>query len=55
MVNHRKRTIYIDSDLDKDFAKTAIDEEVTYSELASDAFKAYLLTLKKKGGKSGVK
>ncbi len=52
MGNHRKRTIYIDSNLDKDFAKTAIDEEATYSTLATQAFKAYLLTLKKKGGKS---
>ena len=27
----RKRTIYIDTDLDKEFAKAAIDAEVTYS------------------------
>ena len=52
MRGNRKRTIYIDSDLDKDFAKTAIDVEVTYSELATQAFKAYLLTLKKKSAKS---
>jgi hypothetical protein len=48
----RKRTIYIDSDLDKEFAKAAIDAEVAYSKLAGDVFRSYLQTLKKKGAKS---
>jgi hypothetical protein len=30
----RKRTIYIDVDLDKEFAKAANDAEVTYSKMA---------------------
>ena len=31
----RKRTIYIDSDLDKEFAKAAIDAELTFSKMRS--------------------
>jgi hypothetical protein len=42
--------IYIDSDLDKEFAKAAIDAEVTYSNLAEDVFRSHLQTLKKKRG-----
>jgi hypothetical protein len=38
----RKRTIYIDSDLDKEFAKAAIDAEVPYSKMAEDVFRQYL-------------
>jgi hypothetical protein len=48
----RKRTIYIDTDLDKEFAKAAIDAEVAYSNLAEDVLRSYLQTLKKKGTKS---
>ena len=46
----RKRTIYIDTDLDKEFAKVAIDAEVAYSKLAEEVFRSYLQTLKKKRG-----
>ncbi len=45
----RKRTIYIDSDLDKEFAKAAIDAELTFSKMAEDAFKSYLRNKKEKG------
>jgi len=44
----RKRTIYIDTDLDKEFAKAAIDAEVTYSDLAVDLIKSHLQNLKRK-------
>jgi len=46
----RKRTIYIDTDLDKEFAKAAIDAEVTYSDLAVNLIRSHLQTLKKKRG-----
>jgi hypothetical protein len=45
----RKRTIYIDSDLDKEFAKAAIDAELTFSKMAEDVFKLYLRGTGKKG------
>ena len=44
----RKRTIYIDTDLDKEFAKAAIDAEVTYSDLAVDLIKSHLQNLRRK-------
>ena len=43
----RKRTIYIDSDLDKEFAKAAIDAEMTFSKFAEEVFRSYLHKKKK--------
>jgi hypothetical protein len=38
----RKRTIYIDSELDKAIADAAIEEETRYSVCAEEAFRSYL-------------
>lgn len=40
----RKRTIYIDSELDKAIAHAAIEEETRYSICAEEAFRLYLKT-----------
>ena len=45
----RKRTIYIDSDLDKNMAHAAIEDEKRYSDCAEEAFKLYLKTREEKG------
>jgi hypothetical protein len=47
----RKRTIYIDPDLDKEFAHAAIDLETTYSRMAEDALRSHLRSLSSKRGK----
>lgn len=48
----RKRTIYINPDLDKEFAKMAIDLETTYSRMAEDALRSHLRSVSiKRGGK----
>jgi hypothetical protein len=44
----RKRTIYIDSELDKAIAHAAIEEETRYSVCAEEAFRLYLKTRKEK-------
>ena len=44
----RKRTIYIDSDLDKEFAKAAIDAEITFSKMAEEVFRSHLKEISKK-------
>jgi hypothetical protein len=44
----RKRTIYIDSELDKAIAHAASEEEARYSACAEEAFKLYLKTPKEK-------
>lgn len=44
----RKRTIYIDSEVDKAIAHAAIEEEIRYSVCAEDAFRLYLKTRKEK-------
>jgi hypothetical protein len=52
LVGVRKRTIYIDSDLDKEFAHAAIDLETTYSRMAEDALRSHLDSISSKKGKS---
>jgi len=47
----RKRTIYIDSELDKAIAHAAIEEETRYSACAEGAFRLYLKTRKEKKNK----
>jgi hypothetical protein len=38
----RKRTIYIDSELDNAIVQAAIEEEIPYSACAEEAFRSYL-------------
>jgi hypothetical protein len=44
----RKRTIYIDSELDKAIADAAIEKETRYSVCAEEALRSYLKTRKEK-------
>jgi hypothetical protein len=44
----RKRTVYIDSELDKAIAQAAIEEKTPYSVCAEKAFRSYLKTRNEK-------
>lgn len=44
----RKRTIYIDPELDNAIAQAAIEEEIRYSACAEEAFRSYLKMRKEK-------
>jgi hypothetical protein len=43
----KKRTLYIDHEIDKAIAHQAIEEEIGYSRIAEKAFQLYLKTVKK--------